>query len=144
MAVLVGAPELRDVGVAAQVVQNLHLPPHILDVLAVSAMDIDVISSHRSVPAAVCVIRDVPQLQWVRPSGLAWRHMRTRVAVYKQTQFRRGQTHRSLRLEMDLQASFSPVILSSASRVTPNWPRPSTLPSVYSSVTSCGEAPIIR
>ena len=43
----------------------------------------------------------------------------------------------SLRLEMDLQARCSPVPLSSARRVVPNWPRPSTLPSVYSWVTSC-------
>lgn len=34
----------------------------------------------------------------------------------------------SLRLAMDLQASVFFFVLCSASRVVPNWPRPSTLP----------------
>lgn len=31
--VLVGTPQLRDIGVATQVMQNLHFPPHILNIL---------------------------------------------------------------------------------------------------------------
>lgn len=50
----------------------------------------------------------------------------------------RVTTHVSLRFEMDLQASCSPVSLSSASLVVPNWPRPKTRPRVYKAVTSCG------
>ena len=46
--------------------------------------------------------------------------------------------HVSLRFEMDLQASCSPVSLSSASLVVPNCPRPKTRPRVYNAVTSCG------
>ena len=46
--------------------------------------------------------------------------------------------HVSLRFEMDLQASCSPVSLSSASLVVPNCPRPKTRPRVYKAVTSCG------
>ncbi len=45
--------------------------------------------------------------------------------------------HVSLRFEMDLQANCSPVSLSSASLVVPNWPRPKTRPRVYNAVTSC-------
>ncbi len=50
----------------------------------------------------------------------------------------RVTAHVSLRFEMDLQASCSPVSLSSASLVVPNCPRPKTRPRVYNAVTSCG------
>ncbi len=50
----------------------------------------------------------------------------------------RVTAHVSLRFEIDLQASCSPVSLSSASLVVPNCPRPKTRPRVYNAVTSCG------
>ncbi len=144
MAVLVGALQLRDVGVAAQVLQDLKLPLHILYVLLGPARNRQNIT--RRIPSPVlrrplpckyqpCCMHDGGvNLRTPEECELCSRGLRRRrVAVGT------PEPHTSFRFDMDLQTNVFPVARSVQIRVVPKVPRPSNCPSAYEGVMSCTE-----
>ncbi len=97
--------QVRDVNMPLEMVHDLDFPANIFYVLRAPVHDMEPHQRLRSSQHCAC----------------------SRIAHPCSAQ---NQTHVSLRFAIDLQAYCLPVFLSSANRVVPNWPRPSTLPRV--------------